>query len=407
MLNRPAIILSDLHLGPASPGDAASSAASVIQSHPGHEVFFLGDSLDLSLDPPKRDPAESVATRISAHRDLRDALRDRLQQGITVALYAGNHDAQLIRPEVRARLVDVLGLNGDAPLQCGVWCMNRSGIHFEHGNLYDPDNATTHPLVAPSVRTEPLGVALMRQVLAPTGSLFFAHAHEMTPWAGLSQAFIRRGLGAPALISRYYYEAVRIVLRAQPRLFESELQRGAEQLRQYAAQHALDVAYLEQLLGTRAHPRHHDRNDAFFRLYLDRSLATLLWCSFGVAATVTAAPLFMGLSGAGLAYLGASLSKGKSRYSGKLVPLLREAAKSIRKLTGARAVVFGHTHVEEDCPGYINIGSFGYGGPQGRSYLLLDATGSLHRLHVGSSEGPRNLDALMSAKHARDSDEAA
>jgi hypothetical protein len=35
-------------------------------------------------------------------------------------------------------------------------------------------------------------------------------------------------------------------------------------------------------------------------------------------------------------------------------------------------VVFGHTHVEDDAPGYMNSGTFGYNRDGARPYLVLE-----------------------------------
>jgi hypothetical protein len=62
---------------------------------------------------------------------------------------------------------------------------------------------------------------------------------------------------------------------------------------------------------------------------------------------------------------------------------LREGAQIIRRITGAKLVVFGHTHVAESVDGYSNAGSFGY--PHaglGRPYLVVDPTGSAEHKNV-------------------------
>jgi UDP-2,3-diacylglucosamine pyrophosphatase LpxH len=395
VLNRSAIILSDLHLGPTCPQDTEQAAATVIRRHPGSDVLLLGDTLDLSLDPPQTDPGQSAARHLAVNQNLRLALREQLQRGASVMFFAGNHDAQLAQPGVRARMLAELGLTEDAPLHCGLWCLQRAGLHLEHGHIYDPDNSNTHPLVAPSARTEPLGIAMMRNVLAPTDSLFFAHAHEMTPWAGLRQAFVQLGTRAPRLIARYYYEATRIFLRARAHNFAEEQRLGFERLAEYARVYDLERDELERALLLRALPRHQNKKDVFFRLYLDRSLATALWWSCGLAGALTVSPAYLSLAGLGLGYLGLSLSRGKNRYSGSLVPRLRDTALQVRKHVSSSAVVFGHTHVEEQCPGYVNSGSFGFGGRQGRSYLLLEAESSLFRMSVNGGFDPRPLDVFV------------
>ncbi len=395
MLSRPSIILSDLHLGPTCPPDTSTAVAQVLRRHPGHETMLLGDTFDLSIDPPSLDPALSVARHMTGNPEFREALRERLSRGVPVTLFAGNHDAQLVRPNVRAGLLSGMGLNDTVPLRCGLWCAERYGVHLEHGHIYDPDNAPSHPLVAPSGETEPLGVCMMRRVLAPTGSLFFAHAHELTPLRGLAQAFVQLGLDAPYLVARYYLEAARVFARARPASFSNELSLGDALVLEFANTSGLDGEWLQRLLELRPVPRHHRKKDVFYRLYLDRSIATAVWWLTSILGAVTALPAFWGMTGGSLADLAWSLARGKNRYRGHLLSRMRKAAIAVRSLVDARAVVFGHTHVQESCLGYVNNGSFGFGGTDGRSYLLLEPSGVLLRAFVNGNQEPRPLDVLV------------
>ncbi len=357
--------------------------------------MLLGDTFDLSIDSPKLNPAASVASHLERNPELCAALRDQLNQGAPVALFGGNHDAQLAQPQVRAVILDWLGLNDRAPLSCGLWCAERYGVHFEHGHIYDPDNAQTHPLVAPSNSTEPLGIRLMRRVLAPTDALCFAHAHELTPLRGLAQAFLKLRHRAPHLVTRYYIEAVRAFAQAKPNTFSLELAQGEARLLDFAKTIDIDIDRLRRLSEMRATPRHHHKKEVFYRLYLDRSIATAIWWSTTLLGTATALPAFWGMTGLSLAFLAASLARGKNRYGGSLLSRMREAASAVRNIVDARAVVFGHTHVEETYPGYVNNGSFGFGSAHGRSYLLLEPPGFLLRVFVNGSQTPQMLDVLV------------
>ena len=395
VLNRPVIVLSDLHLGPTCPPEASAAAARVLARHPEHELFLMGDTFDLSIDPPRMDPAVSVLGHLRNNPELSRALRNRLERGVSVVFFAGNHDAQLAQPHVRGEILASWGLAESAPLTCGIWCARRADVHFEHGHIYDPDNAPTHPLVPPTYKTEPLGVTLMRRVLAPESALYFAHAHELTPLKGLGQAFVKLGIRAPGLISRYYVEAARIFVKAKPNSFSEELSRGDHELLAFAQRNDFDAESLQQLLHSRAVPRHHLRKAVFGRLYLDRSIATAAWWSSSLFGLVTLQPAFWAISGLGLAYLGVSLSRGKNRYAGSLLDRMRTAANAAAVLVGARAVVFGHTHVEESHRGYVNTGSFAFGGAAGRGYLILDSSGTLLRAHADSDKPPQKLDVLL------------
>jgi UDP-2,3-diacylglucosamine pyrophosphatase LpxH len=395
VLNRPTIILSDLHLGPTCPPNAALAVARVIERHPEHELFLMGDTFDLSIDPPSVDPAASVVRHLSNNPELVAALRSKLERGVPVVFFAGNHDAQLARPHVRARMLQALGVSEGAPLTCGAWCVRRGDVHFEHGNIYDPDNAPTHPLIPPSPETEPLGVALMRRVLAPARALAFAHAHELTPLNGLGQAFVKLGPRALELITRYYIEAMRIFASATPAAFAAELSRGHAKVADYATSYGMELEQLQALLDSRVQPRHHGKRAVFGRLYLDRSTATAVWWATSVLALTTLQPWYWLMTVGSLAYLGVSLSRGKNRYGGSLLRRMQDAARVVATITHVRVVVFGHTHVEEAHAGYVNTGSFTFGGSEGQSYLVLDESGVLFRAYADASKENRVLEVFL------------
>ena len=395
MLNRPTIILSDLHLGPTCPPDAAMAVARVIERHPEHELFLLGDTFDLSIDPPSMDPATSVVHHLSNNPELVAALRSKLERGVPVVFFAGNHDAQLARPHVRAKMLQALGVSESAPLTCGAWRVRRGDVHFEHGNIYDPDNAPTHPLIPPGPDTEPLGVTLMRRVLAPARALDFAHAHELTPLNGLGQAFVKLGPHALELITRYYIEALRIFAHATPAAFAAELSSGKASVADYAKSQGIELEQLQALLDSRARPRHHGKGAVFGRLYLDRSAATAVWLATSVLGLTTLHPLYWLMTVASLAYLGVSLSRGKNRYAGSLLRRMHDAARVVATIAHVRVVVFGHTHVEEAHAGYVNTGSFTFGGSEGQSYLVLDQSGVLLRAYGDASKEKQPLDVFL------------
>src|SRR5690606_16338269 len=111
-------------------------------------------------------------------------------------------------------LLDALEVDRRARLEVSPWFVRRGSVHVEHGHLYDPDNAPSHPLAPWSIATEPLGIALTRRFLAPNGVFAFAHAHETTPLAGLLRTFRLYGPRAPLIVYRYFATAIRLCLEA-------------------------------------------------------------------------------------------------------------------------------------------------------------------------------------------------
>jgi len=75
-------------------------------------------------------------------------------------------------------------------------------------------------------------------------------------------------------------------------------------------------------------------------------------------------------------YLIQSVQRTGNRYEDLPVERLRAAAERVRELTGATAVIFGHTHRVDQVAGYANCGSFGYSG-QDRPYVRVTETGTL------------------------------
>ncbi len=376
----PALILSDTHLSRAHGRGTAEALGALLAAHPDAELVLAGDIFDLSLDPPRTDPAENVAAVLAAHPSLADALRRHVAGGSPVTLVPGNHDASLTSPNAVETLRRVFGCPDDRQLTVADWFVRRGDIHVEHGHLYDPDNAPNHPLGGHDPRTEPLGTALMRRFVAPNDALSFAHAHETTPVSGLAAAFRLWGARAPIVIARYFTTAFGLCVgAARPRFaYGSEERRGAARLEEHALQNGLSPDVVEALLSAAPRPTHRGFSDTVLRLYFDRIFAALgastglgLLTAAGLGGTAgpTAPAAGALLTALGSGYLTHNVLTKQSRYSGVIVNRIADSARMVREVTGARLVVFGHTHVDVDEPGYVNLGSFGFNGK--RPHLLV------------------------------------
>jgi UDP-2,3-diacylglucosamine pyrophosphatase LpxH len=368
----PLLVMSDVHLNYASQAPHVADLARLVHEFPRAELVLAGDVFDLSRDPPRRDPAESIVALLRHHRSLFDALRSHLSGGGRLTLIAGNHDAAVADHRVREALLDALDLTPDAPLETEPWFVRRGRVHIEHGHLYDPDNAPAHPLALWSYATEPLGIALTRRFLAPTGALDMAHAHETTPVAALVRAFELFGARAPLVVARYFATAIRLCAEAGRQsglALERQLGEGA--LDTFARQTGLPKDLLAELANAGADPTHHRFTDTFMRLYFDRVVATLSLL-FGASTLIAKkSPAGAAVAAVSGAYLGRSLKR-KSRYSGIVEQRLREAAGRVAERTDAELVIFGHTHREDAAPRYLNSGSFAYSRTMGRPYILLE-----------------------------------
>ncbi len=371
------LVASDVHLGPHTPSRVDRALARILEQHPAHELVLAGDIFDLSLEPRGSDLGQSLCQLLTRTSELPRALRNHLGAGHAVTLLVGNHDAELLTEAGRDALLASLDLNQSAPLDIAPWFIRRAGVHIEHGHLYDPDNAPTHPLACWKEGTEPLGIALTRRFLVPSGATYFAHAHQTTPLKGLLDAFVQYGSNAPRIVYQYFHAAISLTLESrgtspQARMIEHEKLLGEGRLRDFAGSVGLELQVLSELLTGATPPTHHDFSDTFMRLYFDRILCAVIG-TIGSAALLPLNPAAaLGLALLASAYLAQSIALQGSRYSEAPRERLQSAAARVAATSGAELVVFGHTHHEDEAPGYINSGSFAFGRQDSHSCLVIE-----------------------------------
>jgi predicted phosphodiesterase len=375
------VIVSDTHVGVEGPKTVAADLARLVASNVGAEIVLAGDVFDLSFAPTASLSGELLGSLLDRSPELVQALREHLGAGHPVTIVPGNHDAELASPEIGGIFRARLGVQEGAPLETRPWFVRRGDVHIEHGHAYDPDNAPIHPLSAWDSATEPLGVQLTRHFVARIGAGAFSHAQDSTPAAAIARAFRVYGKRAPVMIAQYFDTAIRLCLDSGSKLggaVDVERRRGVEREPAFAEATGLSTGDVELLVNSRREPTHLRRSALFTRLYFDRVLATLLLSSSLVA--LPRRPLSAGVLALGsLAYLGGSWARGRNRYAGLPEAYLREGAARVRELSGARFVVFGHTHREEDGDGYLNTGSFGFPRQPGRPYVVVEADGAVAR----------------------------
>ncbi len=372
---KPIIVTSDLHLSADASAGTVRDLARLMRDNVGHEFILAGDVFNLSWEAPGRSAVDAVLALLSAHPELSSALHGQLAAGAPLTLLAGNHDAGLISAEVRDALLHKLELAPNAELEIAPWFVRRGGVHVEHGHFYDPDNAPAHPLAEWSPETEPLGIAITRRFVRPSGAHHFSHAHETTPLAGIAKAFRVYGARTPLIITEWFRVAGRLCLETRRRdRFDAEHSAGEAALSEFARLVQLDPEVLRTLLDSGAVPTHRDFQKTFMRLYFDRvfaSVGLLLSGAAYLAWKSRAAGIASLLAGL---YLIQSVQRTGNRYEDLPVERLRAAAERVRELTCAKTVIFGHTHQVDELPGYANSGSFGYSS-QGRPYVRVDETG--------------------------------
>ncbi|HVW25236.1 MAG TPA: metallophosphoesterase [Polyangiaceae bacterium] len=376
-LARPLLVVSDTHLGTDTRSHLGADLARLIDAHPEAEVVFGGDAFDLSHAPRHEDQGRLLSTLLDQSPEFVASLRRRLAAGHPVTVLAGNHDAALAGDDMGAILRARLDVTDGAPIALCPWFVRRGDVHLEHGHVYDPDNAPIHPLAEWSEQTEPLGIALTRRFVVATGAEHFSHAQDATPARSLARAFRLYGLRAPGMIASYFKTAISLCMKGGPALAPregQERQLGASRLDEFAAESGLSGATLSDLLTQMPRPTHLSRRDLFLRLYFDRVFASLILA--GSLAAIPRKPTAAITALASFAYLAGSTMRGHDRYGALPPKRLQIGAARVRETTGARLVVFGHTHHVVVDDGYLNTGSFAFPRGTGRPYVYIDKDGA-------------------------------
>jgi len=145
-MNRPARwwLLSDLHLGasdedPRHPGKALPEflhrevlAASGPQQH----VVFVGDTFELVgfAEDQSLDRLESILAR---HVDTFRVLKECAARGVQLHFVCGNHDVELARPSVAARLSELLSPDEPTRARVHPWFLHVPHVLVaEHGHQH-------------------------------------------------------------------------------------------------------------------------------------------------------------------------------------------------------------------------------------------------------------------------------
>lgn len=368
------IVLGDLHLVRETPTAVIDDLVQVVEAHRGARVVFAGDLFDLSADHPRKERAAALRDAVAAQPRVQALLREHLDRGGQVWLLGGNHDAALGDPANETALASLLDVRGAAAqrLKTSPWFMREGGLHLEHGHLYDPDNATTHPLFD-NVRS--LGVHFVEEFIAPTGAFRYLNNNDGTPLKLLASAFRWYGVRGPYVVYKYFDAAFRAVAKSGPFFRDQAGEQSAERERGFMHAHQIPDELLRGMLDVKVSPTMQSMADTLKRLYLDRVSAT---CALlAGAGLLTAGQRRAGLwsLGAGALVMSISWALGHDRYGGSVPELLAQGAGRVVEHTGARLVVLGHAHRELVSDRYANTGSFSFPrGGAGRPYLEIEGT---------------------------------
>ncbi|MCW3015610.1 MAG: hypothetical protein JWO02_2702 [Solirubrobacterales bacterium] len=229
------IVISDLHMAAGRHDPFSEDAALVAfldelgsraRCEPPARLVLLGDTLDFTLvevDGRRIDPTVAGALarldRIAAaHAPVFDALRRLAGAGVELHLVPGNHDLELLRPPVMARLRNLMALS-DGAVRLHPWVLYLPGLaYLEHGQQHHDINRVPGllrragpepPLLAGTIYGEyliaaadavgaklPIERTSMRSVAAATRQRPWLLPRAVAPTAHATHALVRSQLAA-------------------------------------------------------------------------------------------------------------------------------------------------------------------------------------------------------------------
>lgn len=139
-------LLSDVHLGltdddPRHPGkvlpeflDGEVATGTGTEQH----VIFVGDTFEL-VNLPERESLARLEDLLDLHSDVFNALRTSVRRGVRLHFLCGNHDVELARPAVAARLSALLSPADPTRVTVHPWLLHVPHVLLaEHGHLHHP-----------------------------------------------------------------------------------------------------------------------------------------------------------------------------------------------------------------------------------------------------------------------------
>jgi UDP-2,3-diacylglucosamine pyrophosphatase LpxH len=309
---------------------------------------------------------------IRDHPRFFEALGDFISRGHRAVFVVGNHDVELYWPAVQRRLREALGVSpqssrrADPVVFCDWFFVSGGDTYVSHGHQYDPNCVTKSPInPLISVRGRPLvripfGDLAGRYLLNGMG-YFNPHATEnFIMSAGQYVRFFFKYMvrTQPLLIWTWFWGAVAtfvIALRSHlrpamrdPLLVDDKVQAIA--WRSHATPSMVRKLNALSVPAASSNPWKIMRE-----LWLDRGLLFLLsvyaaWqiiLHINIAMPVSPLWAFVPLAVLLPPYFAYAATVRPTVFTQPL--LTPKRAELIAKITGVRMVVFGHTHVPEQC----------------------------------------------------------
>ncbi len=367
------LVLGDLHLSTHTALSASTDLVRLLEAHRGSRVIFAGDFFDLSAEADALPRDRALEAGFTRHTHVANALAEHLERDGEVVWLSGNHDYEIAEDSRMIARTLGLSLAAATRVRATPWFHRQGALHVEHGHLYDPDNAPSHPLASAKGT---LGVHFVAEFIAKTGAYAYLNANDDTPLRLFVNAFRWYGARAPMVVYRYFRTAF-AALGKSGRFYEGAegAARAERSLEEFLVSSGIDEPTARALMTERATPTMTSLQDTVARLYLDRVAGTVALLAGMTALALGKRKAAFVLGAAGLAGLAWSWSRGHDRYGGKVPARLDDAATRVARAAGASLVVFGHAHEIADREGYSNTASFAF--PRkapGRPFLEIEGT---------------------------------
>tara|TARA_Y100001934_G_C12353307_1_gene776620 strand:- start:771 stop:2207 length:1437 start_codon:yes stop_codon:yes gene_type:complete len=350
---------------------------------------------------------------VEIHRPIFKALAEFVSEGHRLTVIEGNHDAELYFKEVKdAFRKEIFALcpgtsseeqaKFESRIEFCTWFHAKIGrFHIEHGHQYDPLCAFAHLLAPFDKNRKDLAIPIIHRGIAPFAEVLTDFStHGLEKWGLLD--YLKFGFSqSPKVL----YRAALVYFRIAFDMVVHSGKKREEELAEFKTEHesalgdmAQEDIYglpvLKNLDALKAKPAEYSWFKIFHALFLDRLalvvmlpiLVILSFLCFSGLQVLWAILTSLGLVLGGISLLN-SVNRSDSEHE------LRSAATRISRLTGARFVIFGHSHYPElkaisaqeggafgDSCFYINTGSWVTreiinDPPLGMTYAELNAEG--------------------------------
>jgi len=345
---------------------------------------------------------------LEIHRPIFRAFASFLVEGNSLTLIEGNHDAEFYFPEVRETLLDYLiklaekeapdeKLDRDqlaSQIQFRTWFDSSPGrYHIEHGHQYDEMCSFEYHL-APfenpeeEVLATPLNHRAMPYFAEILGDF---STHGVDTWSMGQWLQFSFSLGPKMLwvLARLYVTiCVELVFQAgsdRQAGIQAHREKHEAQLEKLMKETPYGFETLSGLDGLRAKPADYSLWKMIHVFYLDRFMVGAATLLLTILAGLVWDGLEFGASLVAICGVGVGVQWGLSTIkSPHIADVLRNAAARIADQTGARYVIFGHSHHPELSDlRELGVGRFG----EGAFYLNSGSWVTREILDDGSGEG--------------------